>query len=417
VLKHVVVVTDSLTIDGGSAKVALDSAAALSERGLNVTVFAASGIASPALTAHENVRVVSTAQGDALTSANRLGGALRGLWNRPAHRRMTALLATLDPEQTVVHVHGWTKALSSSVVAAAARAGFPVVLTLHEYFSVCPTGCLYLHRDRKVCTLRPMSLACIVKDCDSRSFAFKLYRVARALIQRNAGAIPRAAQHMITVSPFSRGVLEPLLPPGHRLHAVDNPVDAVAGSRATPERNEGIVLVGRLSPEKGGLLLAEAAKRAGVKVTFVGDGPERAAIARINPDAAITGWLSRDGVAARVRGARAVVVPSLWYETLGLVVLEAASHGIPAVVPLDTAPGALVRSGETGLSFTRGDVADLTTQLLALNDDATVERLSHAAYAAFWSNPPTMHRHIEQLLSAYDAVLGAGVRPETAQTA
>ena len=416
-LEHVLVVTDSLTVDGGSAKVALSSAAALAESGLRVTIFAAGGQVSPDLAAHENVRVVSTGQGDALGAPNRLAGALRGLWNRPARAQMTALLATLDPERTVVHVHGWTKALSSSVVAAAVRAKFPVVITLHEYFSACPTGCLYLHRDRKVCTLRPMSAACILTDCDSRSYGFKLYRVLRQLIQRYAGAIPHATRHLITVSSFSRRVLEPLLPSGRRFHAVDNPVDAERGPRARPEEQDTFVFVGRLSPEKGGLLLAQAALRAGVKVTFVGDGPERAAIETANPGATVTGWLDRAGVAAHVRRARALVVPSLWYETLGLVVLEAAAVGTPAVVPRDTAPGELVRSGETGLSFARGDVEDLAAQLQTLTDDATVERMSRSAYAAFWSNPPTMSAHIRQLLSAYDDVLGTRSRMEHARSA
>jgi len=121
---------------------------------------------------------------------------------------MTELLATLDPATTIVHVHCWTKALSSSVVAAVARAKFPMVMTLHEYFTACPTGCLYLHRDRKVCTLTPMSVACIVKNCDSRSYLYKAYRVVRQLVQRTFGRIPSGIGEFITVSEFSRSVIE-----------------------------------------------------------------------------------------------------------------------------------------------------------------------------------------------------------------
>jgi len=405
VLQHVVIVTDTLSVDGGSAKVALGSALALAERGLQVTVFAAAGQPSDELAACCNVRVISTGQGESLASRNRLRGALRGLWNRTASVKMNALLATLDPQQTVVHVHSWTKALSSSVVASILRAKFPLVLTLHEYFTVCPTGCLYLHRDRKVCTLRPMSLACITKDCDSRSYAFKLYRVLRGWIQQYAGRIPSGVGNFITVSQFSQLVLEPLLPV-RRFHPVANPVDAAHGPRSVAESNAGFVFVGRLSAEKGGLLLAEAAKLAGVEVTFVGDGPERAAIERANPQATVTGWVDRDSVLTHLRAARALVVPSLWYETLGLVVLEAAALGTPAIVPRDTAPADLVRSGETGLSFARGDVLELAAQLRRLKDDALVGRMSRATYDTFWSNPSTMNAHIGRLLTTYEDVLG-----------
>jgi hypothetical protein len=155
-LRHVVVVTDSLSIDGGSAKVALGSALALARQGLHVTVFAATGDASPELRETANLDIVCTGQGEALKARNGLLGALQGLWNRQAYRRMNELLATLDRKHTVVHVHGWTKALSSSVIASIVRARFPIVVTLHEYFTACPTGCLYLHRDRRVCDIAPM---------------------------------------------------------------------------------------------------------------------------------------------------------------------------------------------------------------------------------------------------------------------
>lgn len=397
--------TDSLTIDGGSAKVALSSAMALAEIGLRVTVFAASGQASSELAACANVRIVHTGQCDALASPNRLGGALQGLWNRRARVLMTELLSTLDPQRTIVHVHGWTKALSSSVVASVVRAKFPVVLTLHEYFAACPTGCLYLHRDRQVCTLTPMSLACIVKNCDSRNYFFKLYRVVRQVIGRTAGAIPRGITDYITVSRFSRCVLEPMLPAHSRFHTVDNPVDAEHRPRVAAEANGAFVFIGRLSAEKGGALLADAARRAGVKVVFVGDGPDRAEIARINPDAQFTGWLDRDGVAAQLRSARCVVVPSLWYETLGLVVLEAAALGIPAIVPTGTAVRDLVEPGTTGLTFERSDAVDLAAQLLRCADDGLIEGLSRAAYTTFWNNPRAMRTHVSRLLVTYDDVL------------
>ena len=405
-VKDVVIVTDSLSFDGGSAAVALRSAVALAHSGKRVTVFAASGTPSAELLACDNLRLVTTGQGDALSAGNKLAGAIRGLWNSRAYTMLSEVLAPLDPRTTVVHLHGWTKALSSSVVASVVRAKMPIVLTLHEYFTACPTGCLYLHRDRQVCTLQPMSLACIAKDCDSRSYAFKLYRVARQIVTRWFGKIPTGIAHFITVSDFSRRVVAPMLPTKKTLYAVDNPVEAVPGPRVTAERNDTLVFVGRLSSEKGGVLLAEAARRAGMKALFIGEGSEREAIERANPDARITGWLDRAGVTAALRTARVLVVPSVWYETLGLVVLEAAALGVPAVVPNGTAARDLIVAGRTGLAFERGNVDDLTAQLLMCTDDVLVEHLSAAAYDAFWNAPPTMAQHLDGLLATYGAMLG-----------
>jgi glycosyltransferase involved in cell wall biosynthesis len=407
-LKHVVVVTDSLSVDGGSAKVALGSARALAAQGLQVTVFAAGGRISEELADTDSVQIVNTNQGEALSQRNRIGGALRGLWNLTAAKRLAALLSTLDRRHTVVHVHGWTKALSSSIFPVIKRSGFPVVVTLHEYFSACPNGCLYLHRAGRVCNLKPMSLACITTDCDSRNYGFKLYRVVRQMIQRWFGKMPAAISTFITVSDFSRRVLEPMLPANGRFYAIDNPVDAQHEPRATPEANRDFVYIGRLSAEKGGTLLAEAARRANARVVFVGDGSERAQIARVNPEACFVGWLDRDGVRAQLQSARCVVVPSVWYETLGLVVLEAAALGIPAIVPTGTAAHDLVLPNVTGLDFPRGDVDALTERLRQIaSDDALVRGLSEHAYGNYWRRPLTMAAHVERLCAVYSSVLGA----------
>jgi glycosyltransferase involved in cell wall biosynthesis len=395
-----------LSIDGGSSSVALRSAVALAERGMKVTVFAASGEPAPELLGSQNLRIITTAQGDSYSAKNRLAGAWRNLWNVPASRAMSTLLATLDREKTVVHVHGWTKALSSSVIATTIRSRFKIVLTLHEYFTACPTGCLYLHRDRQICTLKPMSLACIRKDCDSRSYVFKLYRVLRQFIQQRAGGVPEKITNYITVSDFSRRVIEPFLPVHRTMYAIDNPVDVRRESRIAAEKNHKVVFIGRLSAEKGGVLLAEASKLAGVDVVYIGEGPERAAIAAANDAAVFTGWLDKEGVASALRDARCLVVPSVWYETLGLVVLEAAALGVPAIVPSGTAARDLVVHGRTGLAFSRGSVTELADQLRACLDDALVERLSRAAYEAFWDRPPTMQRHVDGLVAAYRDMAG-----------
>jgi glycosyltransferase involved in cell wall biosynthesis len=196
-----------------------------------------------------------------------------------------------------------------------------------------------------------------------------------------------------------------MLPARRTVYAIDNPIEIRRESRATAETNNGVVFVGRLSAEKGGLLLAEAARIAEIDVLFIGEGPEREAIARVNPRARFTGWLDHAGVVAALRSSRCVVVPSLWYETLGLVVLEAAALGIPAIVPTGTDARDLVVPGRSGLTFARGNVDELAQQLRSCRDDLLLERLSRSAYDTFWNNPPTMSQHVAGLLSAYRDVI------------
>ena len=93
-----------------------------------------------------------------------------------------------------------------------------------------------------------------------------------------------------------------------------------------------LIFVGRLSPEKGAALFAEAANRAGLSPTFIGDGPIADELKARYPKARFLGWLPPDEVRRHMRAARALIFPSLWYEGQPLTVLEAKAMGTPVVV-------------------------------------------------------------------------------------
>ncbi len=74
----------------------------------------------------------------------------------------------------------------------------------------------------------------------------------------------------------------------------------------------------------------------GTKVV-VGDGPQRAALARKYPDAVFTGYKQGEELAAHVAAADAFVFPSLT-DTFGLVLLEALASGVPVAAFPVTGP-------------------------------------------------------------------------------
>src|SRR3546814_3589049 len=67
-----------------------------------------------------------------LADASRARAAVRGLWNGGAARAFASALDAFDPARTIVHLHGWMKALSSSVVRVARDRGFRIVSTRSE---------------------------------------------------------------------------------------------------------------------------------------------------------------------------------------------------------------------------------------------------------------------------------------------
>ena len=113
---------------------------------------------------------------------------------------------------------------------------------------------------------------------------------------------------------------------------ISNPIDAPdLGPKENPAAGE-FIFVGRLSPEKGVFLFAEAAAKLGVPATFVGDGPLKEELRARFPNARLLGWQDSENVRQAMRAARALVFPSLWFEGQPLTVLEAKALGTPVIV-------------------------------------------------------------------------------------
>lgn len=399
-LPTVVIVADTVHCEGGAAKVAITSAISLSRRGLRVIYVGGFGTPDPGLDA-AGVKIVNLGQTSISIPEQRLAGAIKALWNRGAARALDDILTNLPADQTVVHVHTWTKALSSSVIPVIKRHKMPLVLTLHEYFTVCPNGGFYDYQANTICHRTPMSAACVMRHCDSRHALHKVWRTVRQTIQSTAGKLPAAADAFIAASDFSLSVLRPYLPDGIPVHRVDNPIDCDQRPPAEPDRQQGVLFVGRLSQEKGPHVLAAAARDAGLRVTFAGDGELKAPLEARYPEHHFAGWCTPDNLQPLINASRAIILPSLWYETVGLVVLEAAARGVPAIVSTSCAARDVVAFEETGLGVTAGSQAELAAALRRLSDDKLVKRLGNTAYDRYWAAPPTPDRHVDKLLAVY----------------
>jgi glycosyltransferase involved in cell wall biosynthesis len=401
----VVVLNDFAHVQGGASKVAIDEAVSLAEAGLRVIFLGAVGPIGPQLAAAP-LETICLEQPQLLDVARNPGVALQSMWNRKAKSRLRALLATLDPRRTIVHLHGYTKALSVSPVAAAQAAGFRVVCTLHDFFAACPNGAFFDYVQMAPCPRVALSVSCVAASCDKRHRLHKLFRVARGVTQRRLGHFPAETGDYITLSDRSANMMRPYLPASAHFHRLDNVIDIARRPAVAAAANQAITCVGRLDEEKGVRLLADAAAASGLKIVFVGDGPLRAEL-EARAEVTVTGWVTPAEVVARLDQARCLVFPSLWYETFGLVVDEAAARGVPAVVSDISAAAERVRDGLTGWHFRSGDAGSLAAALQKTRIDADVEAAGAAAYAAYWRDPPTRRSHAASLVGIYRTVLAA----------
>ncbi len=377
----VVVVNDHAFVNGGQAKVAIETALALRAEGMVVIFFA--GVGAPDVRLQETgVQCICLGQHDILSEPNRRSAALRGMWNFEAARELRRLVTSLDPSSTIVHVHGWAKALSPSIGPIITSGRIPHVYTMHEYFLACPNGGFYDYQRQQICERHPLGLDCLTTNCDPRRRSHKAWRVGRQLVLRSIGAMPRGLRDLIYLSNTQLQAIRRSLPAAARLHHLPNPVQKVAASRIRAEDNHLFLFVGRLSPEKGGEIAAKAARAAGVKIAFAGDGECRSAVLAANPDAQVLGWLAPAALRVWLAKARCLVFPSLWYEGYPMSVVEAMQGGLPILVSDRCAAAEIVRHDTDGLHVETGNPRAWAEAMRLFSDRERVLRHSRSSFEA-----------------------------------
>jgi glycosyltransferase involved in cell wall biosynthesis len=138
-----------------------------------------------------------------------------------------------------------------------------------------------------------------------------------------------------------------------------------------------VACVGRLAVEKN----LHAFLGLGVPGTklMIGDGPERAALARRYPQALFTGYRFGDELASLLAGADVLAFPSLT-DTFGLVMIEALACGVPVAAFPVPGPIDVIEQGVTGVLHT--DLALAITSALGLDRAVCARRAAGFTWEA-----------------------------------
>lgn len=409
-LPDLVVLNESCRSVGGADRVAIVTAAGLARRGYRVRFVSAdlddsNDPDSDLLASGVELRRLDLRS---FYEQGNKAGQLRTLRGNPdAPAAVLAAIADLDPVRTLVHIHNAGFRLTWTAIAAVQDWGARTLYTGHHYGAACPTSNFFDHPANAFCPRKPLGAACLSYECTGHGRKARLPRILAAVAARRAGVHRRHAA-AIYPSPLARRILEPYLAEVPRHELLPYVQDLTPGPPAIPSRSDVFLYVGRLVEEKAPGLFLRAAEVAGVRARVVGDGPLRAALERDHPTAEFTGWLSPAGVAAEYATARVHVFPSLWPETMGLGVLDAASRGIPSIVTEIVGAADWTRDHEAGLLIPPDDLNALTGALTRLQDDALADALGARAYDALWADPPTLDRHLDRLDAIYREVY-AGV--------
>ncbi|MEW6270127.1 MAG: glycosyltransferase [Thermodesulfobacteriota bacterium] len=355
---------------GGATLVCDRLSRALAARGHTVEVFSGRTTAAEPLGALKRDMV-----GPFLTWRVNVGGALHPWspenWDNPvATESFAEFLAATRPD--VVHAHS-LQGLGVGVVEAARAAGIPVVLTMHDWWWLCP--CLFrLSPAGTMCApiVRPGGCAGVPDGVDLEA------RRARLL------AALEHVDQILTPSAYLRDSLIVNGLDGRRIAVQENgtpPPGELAG-RGTARDGDGplraVFIGGAGNREKGLDVLLEAACTLpdGVVVHAYAVREEETArfAGRLGGRLVCHPPFAAAALDHVLADADVLVLPSLMRESFSLVAREALIRGVPVVTSDCGGPEEVVRDGENGLVVPSGVPAALAAALVRLQRDPELLR-------------------------------------------
>lgn len=303
--------------------------------------------------------------------------ATKVVYSFEARRQIGDVISEFKPD--IAHLHCIYHHLSPSILDALRSAKIPIVMTAHDLKLACPA---YKMLNRSgICELcRQGSVLNVVKNrCIRDSFLASAVVAVESGLQRWLQTYQKSLDAIVVPSRF---FLDKFVEWGwsrDRFTYIPNYVDA---DRFAPQYRPGryFIYFGRLAPEKGLKTLIKAAAATGYEMTFVGTGPEeaslRALVAELGAPVKFSGYQSGEELHALIRGARAVVLPSEWYENAPLSVLESMALGKTVIGARIGGIPELILEDHTGWLFKSGDVQDLSAVLdrvYAMSDEKISE--------------------------------------------
>ena len=312
------------------------------------------------------------------------------------HKRIREVL---DSKQyDVIHYHN-TSLLGPEVLTLEPKLGPAVKMyTTHEHWLICPTHVLWKYGSR-VCE-KPDCFRCTIKAKRPP----QLWRYTNYLANSS-----RHIDQFVSPSRFTakmhadRGFPEPV---AHLPYFIDRVDDEWQNPAPRPQKEPYFLFVGRLEEIKGLQTLIELWKRViDYDLLVVGTGTQETSLrqqAAANPRIKFMGSLPQRELGVLYRNSLACIVPSITYETFGIVIIEAFARKVPVIARDLGALPEVVNDSGGGLTYR--DDRELLMAIDKLGASPGLrEQLGENGYRAFvakWSREAHLALYFDFLRKA-----------------
>lgn len=306
----------------------------------------------------------------------------------------------------IVHVHNTLNLISPAVYYAARVMGVPVVQTIHNFRLLCPGATFY--RDGHICEdCVSKGLMCSVKHrCYRNSRLQTLACVISTKIHRMTGIYGKISY--ICLTEFNKDKLIQLkqIKPD-RVYVKPN---FTYEPEIKNDARKYYLFIGRVEEIKGLPVVIEAFEKMPNKhLMIAGTGTKLEDYKRQTYRAnniEFKGFVQKNELQKLLKKAKAVIVASQWYETFGMIAVEAFSSRVPVIAGDIGNVASLVDDGVNGVKF-QYDSSNSLIQAVKRFEQLPREKLGENAYMKYKKNY-AQDGNYEMLNKIYSSISAGG---------
>lgn len=284
-----------------------------------------------------------------------------------------------------------------------------VIRTLHGHQPYCPSGSRYLKRWKCPCDRPYTPLGCfwghVVDHCGSVKPEKLLFNFDYTQWEKRV--LPNMPT--LVVSQFLKDQMLRAGYPSEMIHVLRLFAPSVMNELPPPQTDiPHFVFLGRIAPQKGLEWLLKSLQKVStpVHLDIAGDGYQelemRTLAERLHLEQKVTfhGWVSPNQVHDLIRGARALIFPSIWHEPGGTVAFEAMANSRATIMSRVGGMPEVVLDGVNGLIVSPNDVNELAQSIEKLAQNWELAK-QLGVQGRKIAKDYTLQNHIEQLMNFY----------------
>ena len=345
-----------------------------------------------------------------MSLGKKIDAAASIIYSRDAKKKFEKIV--LDTKPDIIHLHLFQHQISPSILDVIKKYNIPTVYTAHELKMICPNYKMLNHG--KVCEecKDGQYWHCFKNRCVKESLSKSMVNTIESYVHKWRKSYD-VIQKIITPSMFYRDKFIEFGVDADRVVHIPNFLDReypIVNER--DDRNKYILYFGRLSEEKGIMTLIKAASITGYPTYIVGGGILRQKIEGLisseNADnIKMLGFKSGQELIDLVGNAKAVVLPSEWYENGPYSAIEALQLRRPVIgADIGGIPELVDSNGFLYESCNIEELVQAMKKLYSLSEReySELEENSGRLFEIYY----TAERHYDKLMMVYKDIIREG---------